>query len=79
MCGRLAARRISPKELASLQAAHEACNLACEDGDPDAYFHANQTFHEAIYRASHNGFLADQARSLQNRLKVYPAPAASGA
>ncbi len=71
MCGRLAARRISPKELANLQAAHQACNLACDDGDPDAYYHANQTFHEAIYKASHNGFLADQARSLQNRLKVY--------
>lgn len=71
MCGRLAARRISPSELADLNAAHEACNKASADGDPDAYFHANQTFHEAIYKASHNEFLAEQARNLQNQLKAY--------
>lgn len=71
MCGRLAARRISVNELATLHAAHEECNQARAEGDPDAYFHANQTFHEAIYKGSHNEFLAEQARSLQNRLKVY--------
>jgi DNA-binding GntR family transcriptional regulator len=71
MCGRLAARRVSAKELTRLQAAHEACGSACLEGDPDAYYHANQTFHEAIYRASHNEYLAEQARNLQNQLKVY--------
>lgn len=71
MCGRLAARRITSQELIDLRMAHESCNVARADGDPDAYFHTNQTFHEAIYRASHNDFLAEQARSLQNRLKVY--------
>lgn len=71
MCGRLAARRISAGELAELQAAHEACDRASKAGDPDAYFHANRAFHEAIYRASHNEFLAEQAKNLQNQLKAY--------
>ncbi len=71
MCGRLAARRITPGELVQLQAAHEACDLARKEGDPDAYFQANQTFHEAIYTGSHNQFLAEQARNLQHRLRVY--------
>lgn len=71
MCGRLAARRITSDELATLQAAHEACQNAETDGDPDGYFHSNQTFHEVIYLASHNGFLAEQARTLSNRLKAY--------
>ncbi|WP_289032935.1 GntR family transcriptional regulator [uncultured Roseibium sp.] len=70
-CGRLAARRITSVELARLKAAHEACTEAQRGGDPDAYFRANQTFHETIYAASHNGFLAEQALHLQNRLKVY--------
>lgn len=71
MCGRLAARRITPEELVALQTAHEACQNAETAGDPDGYFHANQTFHEAIYLASHNGFLAEQASGLSNRLKAY--------
>lgn len=71
MCGRLAARRITQEELAVLLQAHETCNAAAAAGDPDDYFRANERFHEAIYTASHNGFLAEQARQLQNRLKVY--------
>lgn len=71
MCGRLAARRITADELKDLENAHEACTQARAGGDPDAYFHANQTFHETIYKASHNSFLEEQALQLQNRLKVY--------
>ncbi|WP_417669559.1 GntR family transcriptional regulator [Roseibium sp.] len=71
MCGRLAARRITAAELADLKRAHEACCEAHEGGDPDAYYQANQLFHQTIYRASHNGFLIEQVSQLQNRLKVY--------
>ncbi len=70
-CGRLAARRITARELTDLKAAHEACREAQEDGDPDAYYRANQLFHQAIYQASHNSFLHEQVSQLQNRLKVY--------
>ncbi len=71
MCARLAARRITSDELVTLKAAHQDCIKAQKEGDPDAYFRANQTFHDAIYAASHNSFLIEQATNLQNRLRVY--------
>jgi DNA-binding GntR family transcriptional regulator len=71
MCGRLAARRMTPVEHATLTAAHLACEAARDGTDPDAYFYLNETFHEQIYAGSHNDFLADQARALHRRLRPY--------
>lgn len=71
MCGRLAARRMTPAEHVALQAAHMACKEARDGSDPDAYFYKNEAFHEQIYAGSHNAFLADQARALHRRLRPY--------
>ena len=71
MCARLAARRISAPDLAELEAAHEACRTAALSGVADAYFYANERFHMAVYSASHNSFLTDQALVLQRRLRPY--------
>ena len=71
MCARLAARRISETETGELQSLLESCATAQEQGDPDAYYYENERFHDCIYRASHNAFLARQARQLQTRLKPY--------
>lgn len=71
MCGRLAARRILPAEQARLQAAHQACEAARDAGKPDLYYQLNEVFHHAIYEASHNGFLAEQAGALHRRLRPY--------
>jgi DNA-binding GntR family transcriptional regulator len=71
MCARLAARRITQPETEALQRALEACQQAAEHGDSDAYYYENERFHECIYRASHNGFLVQQTRQLQTRLKPY--------
>lgn len=71
MCGRLAARRMSPDDHAALQSAHEACRDACLAGDADAYYYKNEQFHDAIYAGSHNTFLAEQARALHRRLRPY--------
>ncbi|CAN5322582.1 GntR family transcriptional regulator [soil metagenome] len=71
MCVRLAARRVTDDELAEIQAAHEACRVASASRDPDAYFYANERFHFALYRASHNDFLAEQAAALQRKLRPY--------
>jgi DNA-binding GntR family transcriptional regulator len=71
MCARLAARRISDDESSDLQSLLGACERAHAAGDPDAYYYENERFHDCIYRASHNGFLAQQARQLQTRLKPY--------
>ncbi len=71
MCARLAARRISDAELKDLETRHKACMKAAKNNDPDAYFYANEEFHLCIYHASHNVFLAEQAASLQRKLRPY--------
>lgn len=71
MCARLAARRITEDELVALQARHEACRGAARQQDPDGYFYANEAFHQALYAASHNAFLTEQAQTLQRRLRPY--------
>lgn len=71
MCGRLAARRASREELNQLTAVHEKARRAVTDGDYDAYYRCNVSFHEIIYRASRNPFLAEQTMGLRNRLAPY--------
>ena len=71
MCGRLAARRISKEEQATLVAAHEACEAARDQKDADEYYRLNEQFHHLIYAASHNSFLQAQAAALHRRLKPY--------
>jgi DNA-binding GntR family transcriptional regulator len=71
MCARLAARRMTESERKALLAAHEACESAKLQEDPDAYFYCNELFHSAIYAGSHNSFLIDQAQQLQRRLRPY--------
>ena len=71
MCGRLAARRISEVEQKQLVAAHKACKAAADSRNPDAYYYANEQFHFIIYAASHNAYLAEQARQLHRKLRVY--------
>src|SRR2546428_475810 len=70
-CGRLAARRLMPENDAAMETAHRACEAAARKGDSEQYYADNRNFHEAIYRASRNGFLADQAFALHNRLSAY--------
>jgi DNA-binding GntR family transcriptional regulator len=55
----------------ALARAHEGCLIAAQAPDPDAYYAENRLFHEAIYRASRNSFLADQAFALHKRLSSY--------
>lgn len=71
MCGRLAARRMTPAEHQGLLAAHQACMETRDANDPDAYFYRNEAFHNAIYAGSHNQFLIEQTRGLHRRLRSY--------
>ena len=71
MCARLASRRMSTSEVLALKKAHEDCEEAKRNGDPDRYYHLNKVFHESIYRGSHNGFLTEQAMNLHKRLAPY--------
>lgn len=70
-CGRLAARRLTPDNDAAMETAHRACEIAAREGDSEQYYADNRNFHEAIYRASRNSFLADQAFALHKRLSAY--------
>lgn len=71
MCGRLAARRMSPADHVKITEAHESCRAAVESGDTDAYYLHNDRFHQLIYEGSHNAFLAEQVSNLQLRLSPY--------
>ena len=70
-CARLAARRITDTELAELETLHESCRRLAEAGDIDAYYFENSAFHTAIYRATHNAFLAGEASRLHAMLQPY--------
>lgn len=71
MCARLASRRVTDADLAALEAAHEECRQSSSRADPDAYFYANERFHFALYQASQNRFLFEEAVSLQRKLRPY--------
>ncbi len=71
LCGRLSARRISPSDLVELTLAARACERAGEANDPDDYYHQNERFHQLIYSAAGNGFLASEALRLQKRLRPF--------
>jgi DNA-binding GntR family transcriptional regulator len=71
MCARLAARRGLPERLTWLLETHRRCLATLDESNPDPYYYANEQFHHAIYDASGNRFLADQAKALHTRLKPY--------
>ena len=71
MCGRLAARRMTAEEHQNLLTAHQACKDASLAQNSDDYFYCNETFHQIIYKGSHNAFLAEQALALHRRLRHY--------
>jgi DNA-binding GntR family transcriptional regulator len=70
LCARLAARRITAAQQERLAAIHARLEQAMAGG-ADAFYDVNQEFHEVIYEASHNAFLADQTRRLRNRVAAY--------
>ena len=71
MAGRLAARRAPTASLEALGAALAACERAAAAGDPNRYYVENSRFHEAIYEASGNAYLAAELRRLHQRLSAY--------
>ena len=71
LCGKLAARRISAGQLIRLRQARDKCAIAMESSDPDAYYRANEDFHQAIYAAAGNEFLREESMRLQKRLRPF--------
>ncbi|MEX2518364.1 MAG: GntR family transcriptional regulator, partial [Paracoccaceae bacterium] len=71
VCGRLAARRITPARLADLDAANDRCGAAVAGEDTAAYYRENEVFHHIIYEEAGNGFLMAEAARLHRRLRPY--------
>ncbi|TMV41891.1 FCD domain-containing protein, partial [Thioclava sp. BHET1] len=55
----------------ALRAVASRCELALAQQDAELYYVENARFHQLIYDASGNDFLAEQTRHLQRRLKAY--------
>ncbi|MBO9467311.1 GntR family transcriptional regulator [Tropicibacter sp. R15_0] len=70
-CCELAAQRISDEALGELEEANQRCQEAIDAGQADAYYLANERFHQIIYRQSGNGFLEKEALRLQKRLRPF--------
>ena len=71
MCARLAARRMSEQLLEGLKIANAGCKRAIETSDSDLYYSENVAFHECIYEACGNSYLANETRQLRRRLQSY--------
>ena len=71
LCASLAARRVQAPALAEIAAAHSACEREAGSQDANAYYYANEQFHQLIYQACGNPFLVQQTTMLKNRLKPY--------
>lgn len=71
LCGRLAARRVTSDVLEQVRATVIACEAAAHAGDSDGYYRENEHFHQLIYTASGNDFLAAEARRLHKRLQPF--------
>jgi DNA-binding GntR family transcriptional regulator len=71
MCVRLATYRMTPLERSDLIELHDSSLAMVEARDVDAYDAFNRQFHEGIYRATHNSFLAEQAQDVRSRLSAF--------
>jgi DNA-binding GntR family transcriptional regulator len=71
MCVRLATYRMNALERAQIQRIHIESEDPVIRSNVDAYATYNLAFHEAIYRATHNSFMAEQALSLRARMAAF--------
>jgi DNA-binding GntR family transcriptional regulator len=71
LCARLAARRATPQQIARLRDTQVELRGALDGDHVDRFYEINRRFHELVYEASQNEFLADQTRSLRNRVSIY--------
>src|SRR4051794_20204634 len=71
MGARWATSRIPPIERSRLQNMHGASAELVRAGNIGAYDDFNRQFHEAIYRATHNQFMVEQAIGIRARLAAF--------
>ncbi|MDX8355214.1 GntR family transcriptional regulator [Cognatiyoonia sp. IB215182] len=66
-CARMASQRLSLLSRAEIEAAQKKCVEAAEAGDVRAYLRANEAFHQTIYRATGNPYIAEMASDFRRR------------
>lgn len=71
LCARWSATNITPEDSSALSLACDACRAAAQSGNLVAYYETNDEFHNAIYRASGNSFLAEVTRSVRDRVTPF--------
>jgi DNA-binding GntR family transcriptional regulator len=70
-CARLAAARMTTAQAILLRQAASACEAALAINDSRSYYTHNARFHNLIYEASGNRFLAEETRNMQRRLRPF--------
>jgi DNA-binding GntR family transcriptional regulator len=71
MSVRFATYRMTPLERSRLMELHRSSEAMVAAGDVDAYDAFNREFHIALYRATHNSFLVEQAIAIRLRLSAF--------
>jgi len=71
LCARLATRRADATVLVDIEFALQQCESEATSQDANAYYYANEHFHQIIYQACGNAFLVQQTTALKNRLESY--------
>ena len=66
-CARLAAQRLTLLSRSAIEAAQAECRAAAESGDVPRYRRANEAFHQAIYAATQNPYMAGIAAEFRSR------------
>lgn len=66
-CARIASQRLTLLSRSEIEAAQADCVAAAERGDRDGFLRANETFHQAIYRATGNPYMAGVANEFRQR------------
>jgi DNA-binding GntR family transcriptional regulator len=64
LCARLATQRATEEQLAYLESMMPRFQEAAREADPQSWIQLDQRFHEAIYDAAHNIFLANALKQI---------------
>jgi len=71
VAAKLAARRMDDSQRAQLKELAQSCAQASAEDDGKQFGKANAAFHELIYDASHNEFLAEQIKGMRRLMQRY--------
>ena len=66
-CARVASQRLTLLARVEIEGAQADCMAAAQTGDRAAYLNANEAFHQAIYRATGNPYMAEIASEFRSR------------